>query len=102
MNEIIELNGKRYKEIKDSTIKKIVVLDRGWVVVGDVTIEGGNVIVDNCQNIRRWGTSRGLGQLAENGPTAETKLDPQPRTETNVLCVIQMIDCSEAWNENAN
>jgi hypothetical protein len=58
---------------------EIIVCDRGFVLAGIVrpgpdplTIE-----VDRCQCVRRWGTQGGLGQLAREGPTAETILDPE-------------------------
>ena len=53
----------------------IAVFDRGFVYVGDVTTDGQFVEVTNARNIRRWGTVRGLGQLALEGPQTETKLD---------------------------
>jgi len=79
-------------------MKRIVVLDRGFVVVGNVTQDGPYIVIDDCSCIRRWGTTRGLGQLATGGPQPETKLDPQPRTRVHELQVVQQIDCEEsAW-----
>lgn len=55
---------------------KIVVLDKGFVYVGDVMrFPTGNVIIDNARNIRIWGTTKGLGQLARCGPQKDTVLD---------------------------
>ena len=54
---------------------KIVVLDRGFVYVGDVTTYPNGIIVENAKNIRVWGTKSGLGQLAKEGPTSNTVLD---------------------------
>ncbi len=54
---------------------KIVVLDRGFIYIGLAETDGEWVIIRNAHNIRRWGTSSGLGQLALTGPTPETKLD---------------------------
>jgi hypothetical protein len=53
----------------------IVVLDRGFVYVGEVITDEKFVRITNARNIRRWGTERGLGQLALNGPQENTKLD---------------------------
>lgn len=79
--------------------KRIVVLDRGFIVVGNVGQEGAYIVIEDCACIRRWGTTRGLGQLASEGPGPETKLDPQPRTRVHELQVVQQIDCEEtAWN----
>ena len=51
----------------------IVVLDRGFVYVGDATIDDKQVIITNARNIRRWGTT--LGALALSGPIDKTVLD---------------------------
>ncbi len=81
----------------------IVVLDRGWVYVGDVEERGGEFMITNASNIRCWGTGegkeRGLGRLAKSGPAEDTKLDA---VSTYVLApkhaVISLIGCNEsAW-----
>lgn len=53
----------------------IAVLDRGFVYVGDVVTDGRFVKITNARNLRRWGTQRGLGQLALEGPLSNTVLD---------------------------
>jgi len=73
--------------------KQIVVLHRGWVLMGTVTIDGDIVTIKDCGNIRRWGTEHGLGQIAKEGPTDKTKIDQQPVTRVHVLGVIQFIEC---------
>lgn len=55
--------------------KRIIVADKGWVFVGDCEDhDDGSVTIRNARNIRRWGTTSGLGQLV-TGPTADTKHD---------------------------
>jgi len=54
---------------------KIVVLDKGFVYIGITVTDGEWVHISNAHNIRRWGTSKGLGQLALSGPTPNTELD---------------------------
>ena len=55
--------------------KRIVVADRGWIFVGDCEDHpDGSVTIRNTKNIRRWGTTMGLGELV-NGPTINTKAD---------------------------
>ena len=55
--------------------KRIIVGDRGWVFVGDcVDLDGGKVEIRNARNIRKWGTTSGLGQLVD-GPTPDTRHD---------------------------
>ena len=56
------------------TGQHIIVLDRGFVYVGNITLDDEWVRIDNAKNIRVWGTTEGLGQL-RNGPLNETKLD---------------------------
>ena len=52
----------------------IVVLDRGFVYVGEITIDSEWVRIKHARNIRVWGTTHGLGEL-RNGPLSATKLD---------------------------
>jgi len=53
---------------------KIAVLDRGFVYIGYVKEDGDFIILTHAQNIRSWGTSKGLGELI-NGPLSGTKCD---------------------------
>lgn len=53
---------------------QIAVLDRGFVYIGYVKTHAGWVHITNAWNIRRWGTTEGLGQLV-NGPLSGTNLD---------------------------
>jgi hypothetical protein len=53
----------------------IAVMDKGWVFVGFITkLENDKIRLDCCHNIHRWGTTKGLGEIAENGPTKDTVL----------------------------
>jgi len=77
MNNELEINGITYVR-KDSLKigeKRIIVADRGWVFVGDCTDNNdGTVTIHNAQNIRRWGTTKGLGELID-GPLDSTEYD---------------------------
>lgn len=77
------------------TDKKIVVLQRGWVVVGDYAKNGHEVIVTNASVIRRWGTTKGLGEIAANGPTSTTVLDKCGTVRLHEQSVIMAIDCDK-------
>lgn len=80
-----------------TTKKQIVVLQRGWVVVGDVAEVGDKVIIDNASVIRNWGTTKGLGELVE-GPTSSTKLDPAGTVTAHQLAVVFTLDVNaEKW-----
>ena len=76
---------------------QIVVLQRGWVVVGDVTREGDELVIADASVIRYWGTKKGLGELVE-GPLEKTILDPAGIVRANVLGVVLTIDVkAEKW-----
>lgn len=79
-------------------MKKILVLQRGWVVVGNVEYNGQYVTWTDGSVIRRWGTTNGLGQLALEGPTSNTRLDPCGSGRTHELAVIMELDCTvDKW-----
>ena len=75
----------------------IVVLDRGFVYVGKVTVDGDWCIIESAKNIRKWGTTKGLGELV-NGPTKTTELDTVGTVRSPMRAVISIIDTKdEAW-----
>lgn len=95
----IQVNGVEYVR-KDSidikpTSKQIVVLQRGWIVIGDVEKSETEVKINNCSVIRVWGTSKGLGEIAENGPTEKTKLDKCPAIIVHPLSVVLYMNVNE-------
>jgi len=99
MSQVI-IDGITYEQIADADSHplRIVVLDRGFVVVGRVELHFSYLIIRECQCIRKWGTTKGLGQLASEGPTDNTVLDPQPTTRVHELQVVQQIDCEvDKW-----
>lgn len=82
-----------------SDVIKIVVLQRGWVVVGKFSQVDQTCYIDNGFVIRRWGTSKGLGEIAKLGPLDKTVLDSSPRIEFNIYTVVMSIICeNEKWN----
>ena len=74
---------------------KIVVLDRGFVYVGRVAIEEDFVVIRNAQNIRAWGTTKGLGELV-NGPLSGTKLDSVGTIRAASRALISLIDVEQS------
>lgn len=80
----------------DSHIR-ILVLQRGWVAVGKFSQAGEQVTLENASVIRRWGTTKGLGELL-TGPTKETVLDPCGTLRVHALAVIFSLECdAEGW-----
>lgn len=104
-NNEIEFNGVKYtrKDLipansQDGDIK-IVVLQRGWVYVGNFTRDDGTGCkLTNASNIRVWGTTKGLPELV-NGPTKTTVLDKcDGVVEFDWLTVVHTITCnSSKW-----
>lgn len=76
--------------------KQICILSRGWVVVGDVAEKGDECEIKNAYVIRVWGTTKGLGELAENGPLANTLLDKCPDFYFHKLTAVGRMDVNEA------
>jgi hypothetical protein len=72
---------------------KIVVCQRGFIYAGNVTKNGDYIVINDAVNIRRWGTSRGLGELAAKGNQPETKADACGTVRVHQLAVVAMIDC---------
>lgn len=99
---VISIDGTDYIR-KDSVRQfdgdvKIVVLDRGFVYVGAVKIEGDFVNISGAKNIRVWGTTKGLGELV-SGPLANTKLDPVGTVRAPIRALISLIDVdAKKWN----
>jgi hypothetical protein len=96
----VVINGVEYEPVKKSdSQKQIIILHRGFVFVGDVTRDGDECVIRNAQNVRRWGTSKGLGELAQDGPKANTQLDPSGTVRYHRSAEIGAIDCNiGAWN----
>ena len=101
--ETISINGVEYIK-KDSVVEKdifndikIVVLQRGWIVVGRFERKDTQCKLHNASVIRTWGTSNGLGEIAEAGPTSSTKLDRcKGIVEFDYMTVVLIIDCKES------
>ena len=73
--------------------KKIVIVDKGFVYVGRVTEREGGIVIHDAQNIRRWGTTKGLGEL-RSGPTESTICDPYGTVRVPIGSVVSVIDCT--------
>lgn len=72
---------------------------RGWVFVGDFATEGEQIVLSNAKCVRKWGTTKGLGQLALAGPTKDTVLDECGTVRMHQLAAVGTIDCKpEVWS----
>ena len=106
MTQLKEITVEGSKFIREDLIPtktsgeiRIVILQRGWVMVGRYSQDGANCTLSNASVIRIWGTTKGLGEIAINGPTTKTVLDKCPDVRFHELTVIATIDCVEgAWS----
>lgn len=79
---------------------RIVILQRGWVFVGRYFKEGSMCRLESAYNVRQWGTTKGLGELALNGPTESTKLDPSPIVSFHELTEVASMVCEQGkWKK---
>ena len=75
-------------------MKRIYVLKERWVLIGQFVREEKNrIFLTDSAVIRVWGTTAGLGQIALDGPTTETKLDKCGDTSFPCEAVLFSIDC---------
>ena len=74
----------------------IAVLDKGFVYVGKCLQTGETLKITEAKNIRRWGTTQGLGQLV-NGPTARTVVDEVGEVIAPMRSVNHLIPCKQGW-----
>ncbi len=78
---------------------RIVVVQRGWIFVGEYERAGNRVLIHRAKNIRTWGTERGLGQLAADGPTSNTCLDEAGDVDLHMLSEVFTLRCNpEKWD----
>ena len=65
-------------EVIGKPTKRIVVIEAGWVFMGMYrpATENTPAFVTDAACIRTWGTTAGLGEIALNGPTPNTVLEP--------------------------
>jgi len=92
----ITIDGVEYtkKENTDENPICIVVLQRGFCLVGRLKRNGSDCELFDSSVIRRWGTTQGLGQIAKDGPTEDTILDPcNGVVKFDYLTVVFTIDC---------
>lgn len=75
---------------------KIVICQRGWVFVGKVIKDGSEVVITAAKNVRQWGTTRGLGEIAASGPISKTVMDDYGTVRVHELSIVATIDCNDA------
>jgi hypothetical protein len=107
VNEL-EVNGIKYVPKNSQPYAepngdaKIVILQRGWVMVGRLEKNGNECKLHNASVIRSWGTTKGLGEIAKNGPTDKTILDKcYGLVEFDYLTVVASMSIEESkWAQS--
>lgn len=105
--ESIKIDEVEYvrKDSLNTTITgniKIVILQRGWIMVGYFERSGNDCKLSKASVIRSWGTTKGLGEIALGGPTSSTKLDKcHGLVEFDYLTVVAQVACEESKWKNA-
>lgn len=79
---------------------KILVIERGWVLVGHWQQVGDVEVLQGARCIRRWGTSKGIGELVQ-GPLDSTSLDPIGEVEVPTRQVIFRVPVDvQKWSDH--
>lgn len=106
----ITLNNEEYvaKSEVDNALKgskvaptkiQIVVLQRGWVAIGRFTQVKEQCHLTSAYIIRTFGTTKGLGELANEGQKTNTKLDKCADIHFHELTIVLRMDVDESkWN----
>ena len=103
MKKKIKIDGKKYCLCNDDTEInsdiRIVILQRGWVMIGRFVRIGNDCELHDASVIRVWGTTEGLGQLANEGEQKNTILDKcNGVVRFDNLTMIASIDCdAKKW-----
>ena len=94
LHELLQAVAPRNEKSQhDVSGKCIVAADRGFVWVGDVERSGDCLLIHNAKNIRKWGTTRGIGEL-RSGPTKDTIADEQGEIVVPWHAVIHITKCN--------
>ena len=97
----ITINNEVYVAKKDikgnqkATKKQIVILNRGWIVIGNYSEKGDECTLTEASVIRKWGTTQGLGELAKKGKLPDTVLDSCPNVHFHKMTMVARMDVNE-------
>lgn len=96
--QTVMIDGVEFRRVDSPSDVKILVLNRGWVVVGRPTTEGDYTTIHDCSVVRIWGATKGLGEIAEGGPTSKTILDKCPDVKVHVSQIVLTMNCDGDGN----
>lgn len=96
----VTIDGVEYQPVQRGDEVRILIGQRGWVWVGYYAEDGDAVTLTGARNIRRWGTTNGVGGLVD-GPNSGTVLDPAGTVRLHALGVVATLDAdTDAWKEH--
>ena len=76
--------------------RHIVVLDKGFIFVGDLSKEGDTYTLCNCGNIRKWGKG-GFGGLTRSRSDSEAIVDDCATIKFTDKSLIFIVPVKENW-----
>lgn len=82
------------------TSLQIIILQRGWVIIGRYREEKDEFVCEDSKVLRVWGTTKGLGELALEGPKTNTKLDDCGTVRSLRTTIVARLDVDETkWSK---
>ena len=96
LNKLISILNKENtlpEIIQNGEEIRIIILQRGWIIIGKYYQQGSQCWIDSGYVIREWGTTKGLGQLALEGTQPNTKLDAVSCVKFHELTVVASMIC---------
>ena len=73
MKDTLEIEGVIYRREEPNGNRAVVVIDRGWIVAGDVTEENGRIKLSRAIWVFRW-ESVGFDGVLKNPADSRVKL----------------------------
>ena len=100
MANSIVVDGVTYVPAVSTGEIKICVLERGFVYVGRVSIDSGEITITNARALIQWGTTGHLGELVR-GPLENTKLGNAANVTARLPQLIHTIEVhQDDWDNH--
>lgn len=77
--------------------RHLVVLDRGWIFAGDMSLKDDVYTVTNCKNVRKWNKG-GFGALSKSASLAGATLDDCEAIRFKASAMIFAVPIAEEWD----
>ena len=91
------INGVEYAPTNQvSGTRAVVVVDRGWIFVGDVTRENGRIRLDRALHVFRW-ESIGFDGMISQPKSSKVVLKPVPSVDIPEGAEIFCVPVADDW-----